>query len=175
LSLISLDDVRAELPNVQITQSSVPNQDTVTGFIANTEAEVRALLEACPAPWPVDTTSVAGSFLKLTILEGVRWRVLRTIFTFQGTQGQSPDVNTTGQAYEKRLGRLCDIARALRNELDEAASGQLTPGSMEPAVALADLTPNLSSSAFEYTQAVDVVDTIRTLNRSTGRRPWPLT
>lgn len=171
MAIVTTDDVIAELPTLKLSTTTVPSLAQVTTYITEIEQEVQARLLSCSAPYPPDGTP-AAQFLKRTILEGVRWMTLRAKYTLSAANSQSPDIDRAYKAYMDRLGVICDVARSVAQVMD-TQTGQAAPA-RTPQVAHADLGPNLSSSFGEWTQAVDTVDQMRTAQRWTGNRPWPL-
>jgi hypothetical protein len=171
MAIVTLDDVRMELPKLKLDPTTEPSDSNVTSMIAETQSEVQARLEACGMTWPPDG-SAAADYLKRTVLEGVRWLVLRAKYTFSSSQGQSLDIDRAYKAYMDRLSSVCDVARAAQN-VQDTQTGQ-PAFNRNPKVCRTDLQPNLSSSFATWTEAVDIVDSIRTAERWNGLRPWPL-
>ena len=165
-------DVQAELPSVEIDEESLPNTAQVDMYIADTEAEVRAIWESCGGLWPPDTSSSAWAFIRRTELEGVRWLVLRAKYAMVPSVAGSPDIQLAQQAYTNRLDRLCPLARAGVPAAGTDGGGSVGPGAPgnRPLAALPAGAPRLWPSFGEWTEAAVAVDA----GASGGGQRFPL-
>lgn len=155
----AISDIRNDLPGIELTTDSEPTIAQVEGYITDVEAEVRGALTACFAPWPVDPLSIDASYMRLTIIEGVKYKVLRAKY-WLASKDQAPlEIVTTGKEYQKRLDGICDVAKALR-EVPEGVTTEAT----YPRVDMARFTPNLYGSFEQYTYDKALLDLMRAWN-----------
>lgn len=159
--LVTLADMQDELPGLSITPTTRPTARQVEGYIADTEAEVRARLVGLGAVWPTVPIGDAALFLRRTILEGVRYQVLRARYTFTRSEAQPEEIAFARDAYNDRLKALPSIAASLRAVTPVAVAGRTTPLVLRPEDA-----PQRGESFSEYTTRLDPYSVRR------GVLPW---
>lgn len=168
MSLITIDDIRAELPRFAIADTgTVPTTAQTERYIATVEAEVRALAVGKYGVWPDDPDTDAGQFLARTITEGVRYLVLRAVFSTSRGTGVPDEFNAARDAYNDRIKRLGDVLAGMRTVSTVAAGGTRVPVMQAPAGA-----PGLSGSFEEWTRRVDYDNGIGGNLYRPGARLW---
>lgn len=147
MPIITIADVRAELPTVQITASSQPSENDVEGYITDIEAQVYAQVIAGGQAYPTLPSQPGWTMLRRVILEGVRFLVLRAKFALAGEP--PPEVAASGREYERQLTFLGRVGLPMQVDAGGVAvySGPLALGTA--------YAPALPGSFDEWTRAVD--------------------
>lgn len=109
MPVIDFDEVRAYLPTLRLSPTSEPNQLQVEQYIIDIESEVRATILAFGGTWPTDPTTPAYQYMRLVVITGVIWMVMRAKYALFGDQGMPTEVNNARIAYESRLKRLGEM------------------------------------------------------------------
>lgn len=165
MALLTVAEIQAAMPDITITPASRPSESQVQTFIDTIEGEIRGQLAACFAPWPVDTTSVAYGFIRNTLLEGTKNLVLRAKYSSTAQANLPAEVAMSRDMYLQQLRRICDVAKASRENTPETA------GDFVPVVGAPQYSPTLVGSFGEYTLARNVVSVAGYRDRDL---PWPL-
>lgn len=122
MPIVDLDDVRAELPKFPLSDTTVPSVTSVEHYIARIEAEVRAMVAGLGGVWPDDDMSDAAQMLHGTVLEGVRWLVMRARYALQNTDAASLELGEARAAYKDALARVKSVVAGLSSvQTDEQA------------------------------------------------------
>lgn len=146
MPVVTLTDVRGALAVVEISSTSQPSEAQVESMVEEVETEVRSYAEQRHVPWPVDPTSVPYKWLKATILEGVKMKVLAAKYALSP---QLPDsVRLARNNYNDRLRRVqYNLVPSAFYE-DSAAGGPHYSG---PLVGSADSTALTGETLAQYT------------------------
>ena len=152
MAIVTLADVRAELPTVEIAPGTVPSEAQVERYMQQIEAETRALFAGCrsAATWPTDATSDQAIALKRVILVGVKYLTLDAKYTYTRGAMTPEALDRARTDYTEAKRSICGIAAGL------AASAPLSEqATYYPVIHVQDGAPALSGSLHDWTLARD--------------------
>lgn len=172
MPLFEVDDVRAELPRITIGPDTEPSEAQVQSIIATVEGEVRALIAGTGAPWPSDAGSEVTEasppviYLRATVMEGIKERVLRAAYATSVTGMEPAEIDRAAAAYRDRTAtaRIRAVADAILRATTPVVAGAYPTVSDRGGQA-----PTLSGSFADYSEARDALDAWQ--HRS-ARWPW---
>lgn len=146
MPVVTVLDVQNELAVVTISATSKPSTSQVEGFIRDIEAQVRGLLSGCGATWPSDPEGDAATFLRRTVLEGVRYLTLRAKYALTSSDGIPDEVQMARDAWNDAKKDICKVAAGVQNATPVEERGAYGPG-----VGGSINGPALAGSLFDYT------------------------
>jgi hypothetical protein len=164
VSLLTISELGDAIQR-SISSSTVPSSTQVQEYIDVIEGEVKGLLSSCFAPWPSSSSDPIYPYIRQTVLEGAKNLLLRAIYAQSGQQASPAEIGYSRSAYDQRLARMCDYAKAMREDNPD------TGGAFIPLAAAPEYSPGLAGTFAEYTLARNYIEVYRYRN---GNLPWPL-
>lgn len=162
-NVLTLSDLRAALPDVQLSETTTPTAAQADALIGNVEQDVQALLVGYGAGWPASAADPTWAYLRQTVLEGAKEQVLRARYAMTPGDLVPDELARAADAYKDRtsVARLGRVATAIRASMAAPATGAV------PMVAAQTSMPRLGGSLNQYTQERDYAAS------ALDGGPWP--
>lgn len=159
MALVTLDEIRDELPTVTISAAgTTPTEAQAERMITRVEGDIRALVSGYGVPWPTDPDSDAATYLRATIIEGAKCLILRAKHAQTVGDKRPDEIELTCDDYNRRTKDIKTIIAGLRQATASSPGG----GIAIPLYSRTD-RPILAGTFDEWTQYVD---------RESGRGGW---
>lgn len=147
----TIEDLRNQMPQFGLTATSTPNEAQAQGYIDQIESEIRALVLGYDGPWPPLAGSPGADFVKLTVLEGARWLVLRARYEMsKGSAVPEIALEQARLAYNDRKRDLAGVVEGMIRETWQNATPD--PAINYPVIGDQTDAPTQAGDLYDYTR-----------------------